>query len=92
MKGDKKFLFKMMTFIKVKREQLKEIKMILSFINFYAILNLILFERKYSKNYKIVAISYGDNNFKKQLKVNELTAKKVGKVDEYYSYTFDDIG
>ena len=91
MKGNKKFLFKMMTFIKVKREQSKKIKMILSFINFYAILNLILFGRKYSKNYKIVAICYGDNNFKKQLKVNELTAKKVGKVDEYYSYTFDDI-
>jgi hypothetical protein len=80
-----------MTFINVKREQLKKIKMILSFINFYTILNLNLFGKKYSKNYKIVAISYGDKNFKKQLKINKLTAIKVGKVDEYYSYTFDDI-
>ena len=79
-----------MTFINFKRKQSK-IKMILSFINFYTLLNLILFERKYSNKYKIVAISYGDKNFIKQLKINEFTAINVGKVNEYYSYKFIDI-
>jgi hypothetical protein len=79
-----------MTFRNFKRKKSK-IKMILSFINFYTILNLILFERKNFNNYKIVAISYGDKKFIKQLKINEFTAINVGKVDEYYSYKYDDI-
>ena len=67
------------------------ITIILFFINSYIILLSIFIEKKYYHNYKIVAISYANFRFKKQLKINELTAIKVGKVDEYYSYKFDDI-
>lgn len=64
---------------------------ILSLINFYILFNQILIKKKINKNYKIVAISYASDNFRKQLKINELTAIKIGKVDEYYSYKFEDI-
>jgi len=62
-----------------------EIIFILYFIYFYIEKE----EKKY--HYKIVAISYANNKFIKQLKINKLTAINVGKVDEYYSYKFDDI-
>jgi len=64
---------------------------ILSLINFYILFNQILIKKIINKNYKIVAISYASDNFRKQLKINELTAIKIGKVDEYYSYKFEDI-
>ena len=46
----------------------------------------IFVEKKSYHDYKIVAISYGDKKFIKQLKINEFTAINVGKVNEYYSY------
>ena len=67
------------------------IKIKLFIINFYIILFSNLLEVKYYHNYKIVAISYANEKFIKQLKINKLTAIKFGKVDEYYSYKFDDI-
>ena len=80
----------MMAIKNYKNKKLKKI-IILSFINFFILLNQILIKKKNNKNYKIVAISYASENFMKQLKINKLTAIKVGKVDEYYSYKFDDI-
>ena len=47
--------------------------------------------RKYIKEYKIVAITYANEDYKLQLKFNKFTAKKVGKVDKFYSYTPQDI-
>ena len=47
----------------------------------------IIFNRKP----KIVAISYGNDLYKKQLQVNKKSAIEVGEVDEYYSYGPDDI-
>ena len=49
--------------------------------------NYIIFNRKP----KIVAISYANNLYQKQLKVNKKSAIEVGEVDEYYSYGPDDI-
>ena len=53
---------------------------------------------KYNNNYlyfkkkpKIVAISYANDLYQKQLKVNKKSAIEVGEVDEYYSYGPDDI-
>ena len=66
-------------------------KYILSLIIFCLIIISILIERKFCHNYKIVAISYANEKFLKQLKINKLTAINIGKVDEYYSYNFDDI-
>ena len=47
----------------------------------------IIFNRKP----KIVAISYGNDLYKKQLQVNKKSAIEVGEVDEYYSYGPNDI-
>ena len=69
----------------------KKTKIVFFIINFYIILFSILIKKKYAHNYKIVAISYADEKFIKQLKINKLTAINVGKVDEYYSYKYDDI-
>jgi len=65
--------------------------LILSLINLYIILCSIWIEKKHSHKYKIVAISYANNKYLKQLKINKFTAIHVGKVDEYYSYGPDDI-
>ena len=43
------------------------------------------------KKPKIIAISYGNNFYKKQLDLNKKSAIEVGKVDEYYSYGPKDI-
>ena len=40
---------------------------------------------------KILAISYANKLYKRQLLLNKKTAIKVGKVDKYYSYGPDDI-
>ena len=40
---------------------------------------------------KVIAISYSDSKFKRQLEINKISALEVGKVDEYYSYMPDDI-
>ena len=71
-----------MSFINYKIKKSKII-IILLFINFYIILK--------NNHYKIVAISYASNKYLKQLTINKLTAINVGKVDEYYTYKFDDI-
>ena len=60
-------------------------------ISFYIILYSNLIEKKYSHKYKVVAISYANYKYLKQLKINKFTALNVGKVDEYYSYKPDDI-
>ena len=67
------------------------IKIILFFIISYIMLFSIFVEKKSYHDYKIVAISYADEKYLKQLKINELTAINIGKVDEYYKYNFDDI-
>ena len=41
--------------------------------------------------YKIIAISYSNNLFRKQLKLNKKSALEVGEVDEYYSYGPNDL-
>jgi len=41
--------------------------------------------------HKIIAISYGNKLFKRQLKANKKSALEIGNVDEYYNYGPDDI-
>lgn len=44
------------------------------------------------KNFtKIIAISYANRKYKKQLEVNKKSALEIGKVNEYYSYSPNDI-
>ena len=44
------------------------------------------------KNFsRIIAISYGNEKYKKQLEVNKKSALEIGKVNEYYSYGPNDI-
>lgn len=46
----------------------KKYNFLLSLINFYIILYSIMIEKKHSHKYKVVAISYADNKYFKQLK------------------------
>ena len=43
------------------------------------------------KKPKIIAISYSNKGFQRQLKINKKSAIEVGKVNEYYSYGPEDI-
>lgn len=69
----------------------KKSKFLFSLIIFYTELYSILIEKKHSHKYKIIAISYGDYKYIKQLKINKFTAINIGKVDKYYSYKPEDI-
>lgn len=40
---------------------------------------------------KIIAISYGNKKYQRQLQINKKTALEIGKVNEYYSYGPNDI-
>lgn len=66
---------------------IKETLMII-LLNIFIIDNVNL---KISTKPKIIGISYGNNIFQKQLKINKKTAILIGKVDEYYSFGPDDI-
>ena len=79
-----------MKFINIKFKKSK-IKYILFFINFSILVISFLIENNHYHKYKIVAISYADDKFVKQLKINKLTAINIGKVDEYFYYKPDDI-
>lgn len=48
-------------------------------------------KRTTNKTHKIVAISYGDSKFARQLEFNGKSALEMAKVDEFYGYTPDDI-
>ena len=45
----------------------------------------------YKKSPKIIAISYGNELYQKQLAWNKKSALEVGKVDEHYSFGPNDI-
>ena len=66
-------------------------KFVYSLLSFIIILYSFFIEKKHSHKYKIVAISYANYIYFKQLKVNKFSAIKVGKVDKYYSYKPEDI-
>ena len=51
----------------------------------YRIINLI------NRKPKIIAISYSNERFQRQLQLNKKSAIEVGEVDEYYSYGPNDI-
>ena len=44
-----------------------------------------------NKKFKIIAISYSNNIYQRQLKLNKKSALEVGKVDEHFSYGPDDL-
>ena len=69
----------------------KKSKFLYSLFSFYIALYSIMIDKKHNHKYKIVAISYADYKYFKQLKVNKFTAINVGKVDKYYSYKPEDI-
>lgn len=69
----------------------KKSKFLYSLFSFIIALYSILIEKKNSHKYKIVAISYANYKYFKQLKVNKFSAIKVGKVNKYYSYKPEDI-
>ena len=54
----------------------KKTKIVFFIINFYIILFSILIKKKYAHNYKIVAISYADEKFIKQLKIKSPICSK----------------
>jgi hypothetical protein len=60
-------------------------------ISFIISLYLILIDKKYSYKYKVIAISYANDKYFKQLEINKYSAINVGKVDKYYSYKPEDI-
>ena len=62
-----------------------------SVILLFIFIFLLSFNNKNKRKNKIIAISYGDDLYRKQLLINKKTALKVGKVDEYYSYGPKDI-
>ena len=43
------------------------------------------------RKFKIIAISYSNNLYQRQLKLNKKSALEVGKVDEHYSYGPEDL-
>ena len=45
----------------------------------------------YSNNSKIVAISYGNNNFRVEVQFNKKSALEIAEVDEFYVYGPEDI-
>ena len=90
--------------IKNKQKYIKIYKLsilfILIFFYFYFIFTININRNYYKlKNYnnknktigKIVAISYADKFFQRQLLINKRSAIEIGKVDEYYSYGPNDI-
>ena len=46
---------------------------------------------EFNKKPKIVAISYSNELYQRQLELNKKSAIEVGKVDEFYSYGPDDV-
>ena len=66
-------------------------KFLYALSSFIIAIYLIFIEKKHSHKYKVVAISYADEKYFKQLEVNKFSAINVGKVDKYYSYKPDDI-
>jgi hypothetical protein len=79
-------------------------KYFISIILFFIYLFLIFFYKKKNcilrdnnknqcleKKAKIIAISYGNYLYQRQLLVNKKSALEIGKVDEYYSYGPNDI-
>ena len=48
-------------------------------------------KEKINNKTKIVAISYGNQQYQRQLKFNEKSALEIAKVDEYYGYGPEDI-
>ena len=76
-------------------------KIIINIILFILLLNFILMKKcfifndynnqKFKKSSKIIAISYANDLFKRQLLINKKSALEIGKVDEYYSYGPNDI-
>jgi len=79
-----------MKFINFKFKKSK-IKFILFFINICILDISILIENNHYHKYKIVGISYADDKYMKQLRINKLTAINIGKVDEYFYYKPNDI-
>ena len=47
--------------------------------------------RIYKNHSRIIAISYGNEKYQRQLKVNRKSALEIGMVDEYYNYGPNDI-
>lgn len=79
------FIFIISLFIIIKIEKLNEKIIFLTSENKLLEMNLT------QKKPKIIAISYGNNYFQRQLDLNKKSALEVGKVDEYYSYGPKDI-
>ena len=85
--------------IKKYKSKLKKILFTSIIIFFCFILTLVIIGKyKYNVNYtgfnqkpKIVAISYSNELYQRQLELNKKSAIEVGKVDEFYSYGPNDV-
>ena len=98
MKKEEYINLKIKSIIQAKNQLLKKNKIIniitiLIFITFFIIIVLCnyYFIKIINKKIKVIAISYGDKNYQKQLYYNKKSALEVGQVDEYYSYGPEDI-
>ena len=85
---EKNVLLENNSFLKKEKEELKKpisLNLLKKIENNYD------FDSKFNKTYKIVAISYGNEQFAKQLEFNGKSALETAKVNEFYGYTPDDI-
>ena len=89
-KNDKKKKF---IFIKIIYKYFISVILLFIYISlfFFNINERININNKKQKSYKIVAISYANYLYRRQLLNNKKSALEVGKVDEYYSYGPYDI-
>ena len=98
-KRKKKQKFKKKKYKYKSKSKLKKILLTIIIFLFCCILALLITFKYIFNDYyiifnrkpKIVAISYGNDLYKKQLQVNKKSAIEVGEVDEYYSYGPNDI-
>ena len=98
-KRKKKQKFKKKKYKYKSKSKLKKILLTIIIFLFCCLLALLITVKYIFNDYyiilnrkpKIVAISYGNDLYKKQLQVNKKSAIEVGEVDEYYSYGPDDI-
>jgi len=98
-KRKKKQKFKKKKYKSKSKSKLKKILLTIIIFLFCCLLALLITVKYIFNDYyiilnrkpKIVAISYGNDLYKKQLQVNKKSAIEVGEVDEYYSYGPNDI-
>ena len=79
-------LFFILHIITLKNFFIVNINKLLALFTNHEFVNFLHSNENIKKSYKVVAISYSNDLYQKQLRLNKKSALEVGKVDEYYSY------